>query len=190
MSQRFLSGNPTTQLNHPSWVVTNYPGRGNTLIENPITVYKCILGLAVKAIRYMPACPRKEFWMSTTMLRLLIAGALFVHGAGHTLGIFMPARSWLLPNISEPTLRIVNNILWILTAVGFLLTCLGFLGVVVPGALWRPLAVVFAFVSLFGLFIFWGTWPVSNVIGALSMNAVVLMTQLWLRWPPTELFGT
>ncbi len=128
--------------------------------------------------------------MSTTMLRLLIAGALLVHGIGHTLGIWMPARSWLLPNIGEPTLRIVSNVLWVLTAAGFLAACLGFLGILVPGDWWGPLAVVFAFVSLFGLFLFWGTWPTFNTIGALSMNIAVLLTQLWLQWPPSSLFET
>ncbi len=128
--------------------------------------------------------------MSTAMLRILIAGALFVHGVGHTLGLFMPARSWLLPAVGEPTLKVVSNFVWVLTAIGFLATLLGFLGVGVPGDWWRPLAVVFAFVSLFGLFLFWGTWPTFNVIGALSMNFAVLLTQLWFRWPPTELFGT
>jgi hypothetical protein len=124
------------------------------------------------------------------MLRFVIAGALFVHGVGHTLGIWMPARSWLLPNVGEPSLRIISNILWVLTAVGFLATCLGFLGVGILEDWWRPLAVVFAFISLFGLFIFWGTWPAMNTVGALAMNAAVLITQLWLRWPPTSLFGT
>ena len=124
------------------------------------------------------------------MLRILIAGALFVHGVGHMLGLWMPARSWLLPNVGEPTLRIIGGILWVLTAVGFLAACLGFLGFVVPGVWWRPLAVISAFVSLFGLFLFWGTWPTMNVIGALAMNLAVLLTQLWFRWPPTSRFGT
>ncbi len=127
--------------------------------------------------------------MSATMLRILIAGALFVHGVGHTLGIWMPARSWLFPNIGEPVLRVAGAVLWVMTAAGFLAACLGFLGVLVPGDWWRSLAVIFAFVSLSGLFIFWGTWPVMNTIGALAMNGVVLLTQLWLRWPPVSLFG-
>jgi len=97
--------------------------------------------------------------MSTNTIRILIAGALFVHGVGHTLGLWMPARSWLMPNAREPVLRTLSSILWVLTAVGFILSCLGFLGVVVPVDWWRPLAVVFALVSLLGLGLFWGTWP-------------------------------
>ncbi len=127
--------------------------------------------------------------MSPTTIRILIAGALFVHGVGHTLGLFMPARSWLLPNASEATLRAVSSALWVLVAGGFLISFLGFLGIGVPPDWWRPVAVVFAFISLLGLGLFWGTWPAFNTAGALTMNAAILITQLWLRWPPTDMFG-
>ncbi len=127
--------------------------------------------------------------MSTQILRILIAGALFVHGVGHTLGFWMPARSWLFPNLGELTLRIISSTFWILAAVGFLAALLGFLGVLVPSGLWRPLAVGTAFVSILGLVLFWNTWPALNTIGALGMNIVVLITQFWLHWPPTSMFG-
>ena len=127
--------------------------------------------------------------MSAQILRILIAGALFVHGVGHTLGFWMPARSWLFPTLGELTLRIISSIFWILAAVGFLAALLGFLGVLVPSGLWRSLAVGTAVVSLLGLVLFWNTWPALNTIGALGMNIVVLITQLWLHWPPTSLFG-
>jgi hypothetical protein len=133
--------------------------------------------------------PHLGVTMSTNTLRILIAGALLVHGVGHTLGLFMPARSWLMPNAGESVLRTVSRILWVLAAAGFILSCLGFLGVVVPADWWRPLAVVFALVSLLGLVLFWGTWPTFNTIGALAMNIAVLVTQLWLRWPPIDMFG-
>lgn len=70
--------------------------------------------------------------MSTNTIRILIAGALFVHGIGHTLGFWMPARSWLMPNAGESSLRVLSSALWGLAAVGFILSLLGFLGVVVP----------------------------------------------------------
>ena len=127
--------------------------------------------------------------MSTGLVRNLIAGALFVHAVGHTLGLFMPARSWLLPNASEPVLRTMSSIFWILTAGGFLLSCVSFLAIIVPSDWWRPLAMVFAVVSLIGIGLFWGTWPAFNVIGALAMNIAVLVTQLWFHWPPTDMFG-
>jgi len=127
--------------------------------------------------------------MSTNTVRILIAGALLIHGVGHILGFWMPARSWLMPNAGEPLMRTLSSILWLLAAVGFILSCLGFLGVVVPADWWRPLAVAFALVSLLGLAIFWGTWPAFNTIGALTMNIAILVTQLWLRWPPADMFG-
>jgi hypothetical protein len=127
--------------------------------------------------------------MSTQILRILIAGALFVHGVGHTLGFWMPARSWLFPSLGEPILRVISSIFWIVAAVGFLAALLGFLGVLVPSGLWRPLAVGTAVVSILGLLLFWGSWPAFNTVGAFGMNIVVLITQLWLSWPPTSMFG-
>jgi len=127
--------------------------------------------------------------MSTQILRILIAGALFVHGVGHTMGFWMPARSWLFPNLGEPTSRTISSTFWILAALGFLAALLGFLGVLVPPNLWRPLAVGTAFLSILGLVLFWGTWPAFNTIAAFGMNLTVLFTQLWLSWPPTSMFG-
>ena len=101
----------------------------------------------------------------------------------------MPARSWLLPNLGDHILRIISSIFWILAAAGFLAALLGFLGALVPSHLWRPLAVGGALVSILGLVLFWGTWPALNTIGAFGMNMAVLITQLWLQWPPTNLFG-
>jgi len=127
--------------------------------------------------------------MSTQILRILIAGALFVHGIGHTLGFWMPARSWLFPNWGEPVLRIISSTFWILAAMGFLASLLCFLGVLVPYHLWRFLVIGAAIVSILGLVVFWGTWPVFNTVGALGMNIAVLLTQLWFHWPPSSMFG-
>jgi hypothetical protein len=131
----------------------------------------------------------KEVIMSPQLLRVLIAGALFVHGVGHTLGFFMPARSWLLPGAGEPVLRIVGGIIWALATVGFIAAFLGFIGFLVPAEWWRPLAIAFAVVSLLGLFLFWGTWAAFNTIGALGMNIAILVLLLWVKWPPVSLFG-
>ena len=126
--------------------------------------------------------------MSVQLIRILIAGALFVHAVGHTLGFWMPSTSWLFPNISESTLGVVSSIFWILSTVGFLASFLGFLGFIIPIMWWRSLAVVFAIVSILGLFLFWNTWPTFNLIGALSMNIAVLVSQLVLHWPAESLF--
>ena len=126
--------------------------------------------------------------MTPYLLRILIALALFVHGAGHTLGFWMPARSWLLP-LSEPALRVIGGAFWSLAAAGFIAACLGFLGVLLPAPWWRPLAVGSAIVSLLGIITFWGTWPAFNTAGALVMNIAVLVALLLFHWPPVSLFG-
>jgi hypothetical protein len=136
--------------------------------------------------------------MSAQTIKILIAGALFLHGvfhiiAGalfglgvfHTLGYSPPASSWLFPKLPA----LFAYVVWTLAAVGFLLSFLSFLGIVLPTDIWRSLAVVFAVVSLLGLGIFWGNWPMFNTIGALAMNITVLVTQLWIDWPPFEMFG-
>jgi len=127
--------------------------------------------------------------MSTQILRILIAGVLFVHGTGHTLGFWMPVRSWLFPNWEEPVLRMISSTFWILAVMGFLAALLGFLGVLVPSHLWRPLAVGTSIISILGLVLFWGTWPAFNTVGAFGMNIIVLLTQLWFHWPPSSMFG-
>ena len=86
-------------------------------------------------------------------------------------------------------MRVISSIFWILAAVGFLAALLGFLGVLVPSGLWRPLAVGTAVISIHGLVLFWNTWPTFNTIGAMGMNVVVLVTQLWLHCPPASMFG-
>jgi hypothetical protein len=86
-------------------------------------------------------------------------------------------------------MRVIANVVWTLAAAGFLLSFLSFLGIVLPSDLWRPLAVAFSIVSLLGLVLFWGMWPWFNTIGALAMNITVLVTQLWIDWPPIEMLG-
>ncbi len=126
--------------------------------------------------------------MSTDVIRILIAGGLFVHGVGHTLGYFRPAKSWLLAGLGEQTRRSIANGLWSIAAVGFILSTLAFLGVL-PAAWWRQLAISFSLVSLIGLIVFLGNWPAFNTLGAIGFNVVVLVALLWLQWPPISMFG-
>jgi hypothetical protein len=44
-------------------------------------------------------------------------------------------------------------------------------------------------VSILGITLFLGTWPVFNTVAALAMNIAVLVSQLWLRWPPQAVYG-
>ena len=127
--------------------------------------------------------------MSTQTIRILIAGALFVHGIGHTLGFWKPARSLLFLKVPEPTLRLAGGIIWGIVAVGFIASTMSFYGLLMPPNWWRPLAVVFAVISLVGLILFGRSWPIFNLIGALAMNIATLVALLWLHWPPFDMFN-
>ena len=118
--------------------------------------------------------------MTTQTLGILIAGALFVHGVGHTLGFFRPAQSRILSALGKPVLRVTANILWTLALAGFIGAGLSFLGLVIPVEWWRPLTVVSALVSLSGLVLFLGDWPVFNTIGAVGFNLAALAVLVWL----------
>jgi hypothetical protein len=66
---------------------------------------------------------------------------------------------------------------------------MSFYGILVPAGWWRPLAVVFAVVSLVVLMLFGRSWPVFNFIGASGMNIAILVALLYQHWPPLELFN-
>ncbi len=127
--------------------------------------------------------------MSSQIIRILIAGALFVHGIGHTLGLWKPPDKLLFAKASQEQLKIAGGTIWIISAAGFVLAAMGFFGLLVPAGAWRPLAIIFAVISLLGLILFGRKWPVFNFMGASAMNIAVLVALLWLNWPPFELFG-
>jgi hypothetical protein len=66
---------------------------------------------------------------------------------------------------------------------------MGFYGILVPAYLWRPLAVVFAVISLLTIILFGRSWPVFNFLAASAMNAVILAAIVWLHWPPVDMFN-
>jgi hypothetical protein len=141
--------------------------------------------------------------MSTQTIKWLIAGALLLHGLGHAgvfvtlilnkagvqTGPFTAARSWLFPSAPGMAAMVVAEIFWIVAAVGFVAAAMSFWGVLVPGDLWRQMAVPSAIVSGVGIVIFAGNWPAFNMLAAFAMNVAVLVTQLWTHWPPTAMFG-
>jgi hypothetical protein len=139
--------------------------------------------------------------MSAQTIRLLVAGVLFLHGiahlgalaallvnrSGHNTDGWLPARSWLFPSLAPATFA--ASALWVLSAIGFVATALSFWGLLIPGDLWRQLAVASSIVSATGIVLFLGTWPVFNATAALGVNIAVIVALLWLHWPPIELFG-
>jgi hypothetical protein len=122
--------------------------------------------------------------MSDQTIRILIAGALLVHGVGHTLGFWRPVRSWLLGGQSEKARRAISSIFWVLSAIGFIAASLGFLGFIIPNEWWRSLAIVSSLVSLTGLILFIGNWPTFNTIGAIGLDLLVLISLLFVDWLP------
>jgi uncharacterized integral membrane protein len=75
---------------------------------------------------------------------------------------------------------------WIVALAGFVLAALSFWGILVPAGVWQPLGVGTALVSLAGIVLFLGTWPIFNTVAALGVNIAVLVAVLWLHWPPAS----
>jgi hypothetical protein len=77
----------------------------------------------------------------------------------------------------------VAGTFWVISMLGFVAAALAFWGIVLPGDLWRPLAIGSAIVSLVGITLFFGTWPPFNTVAALAVNVAVLVSLLVVRWP-------
>ncbi len=143
--------------------------------------------------------------VSPPALRIVIVVALAAHGIAHAIalaglvrqglgGLSAPqgmVRCWLAPGLEPTAAAVVAIPFWLVATVGFLLAALSFWGVLVPDAPWRQIAVASAIASIAGLGLFAGTWPGSlnglqNLLDigvAMTMNAAILVTQLWLHWP-------
>jgi hypothetical protein len=137
--------------------------------------------------------------MSDPLIKAIVFAVLLLHGLGHggavgaliwvgsrpdtDTGGWLAARSWLVPSLSARAAKTVAIIFWIASLIGFVAAALSFLAVLVPGDIWRELAVGSAIVSTLGILFFLGTWPTFNTLAALAVNGAVLVTQIWLRWP-------
>jgi hypothetical protein len=141
--------------------------------------------------------------MSEQTIKILIAGVLLVHGLGHggaigaliaidrgvPSGKWLAAYSWLFPKLSPQAAKVIAILFWVASLLGFAAAALSFWGILIPGDLWRPLALIFAFVSFIGIAVFWGRWPMFNTLAAQAVNLAVIITQLWIHWPAKEMFG-
>lgn len=140
--------------------------------------------------------------MSDQLLRLVIPGALLLHGLGHggamaalawiaarpddPTGHWHAARSWLLPGLDGRTATAMACAFWVVALVGFAIVAASLAGVVSAG-LWRPVGVVAAVVSLAGIVVFAGTWPTFNTLAAAAVNVAVLVAVLAIDWRPAWL---
>jgi hypothetical protein len=81
--------------------------------------------------------------------------------------------------------RAIGFIIWLLALLGFIGAGLALLGLLIPQAWWQPLAVISAIISLVGLIFFWNAFAMFfNKLGAVGVNVAVLISLLFLRWPP------
>jgi hypothetical protein len=132
------------------------------------------------------------------MLRIVIALVLLGHGIGHILGplqVFRVAavspgwngESWLLTGATGTSVsNVVGVALWLAAMIGFVVLA----GVVMgwlPATWWAPLAVASSVVSLVGIVLFPAAFPLTSTIGAVAVDAAVLVATLWLHWVPSDL---
>lgn len=143
--------------------------------------------------------------MSNELIKVIVAGVLLVHGLGHggalgalvwiwrlpgtETGGWQAAQSWLLSGMPASQARVVASSFWILALLGFVVAALSFWGVLLPGQIWRPVAIVSAIISITGIFLFWGNWPAFNTTAAIAVNLAVLVALLGLNLPPPAMFG-
>jgi hypothetical protein len=109
------------------------------------------------------------------MWKIALGLFLAAHGLIH-LGYVTPAptddprypfnlsKSWLITGVGldEPVVRSIGVALSVLTVVGFTLTGLAAIGIIVPQAWWLPLAVASSIASLLLLLLFWHTGTLSR----------------------------
>ena len=143
--------------------------------------------------------------MSDQMLNWVVGGALLLHGLGHggalialawvhfrpgaDTGAWSGARAWAVPTWTADTATVIASGFWVVAMVGFVVAALSFWGVFVPVDWWRPVGVAAALVSIAGIVLFFGTWPMFNTLAALGVDVAVLVAVLWLHWPPQSTFG-
>ena len=139
--------------------------------------------------------------MPASTVRTVIAVFLFVHAIGHAQGVISAmgllnskswnARSWLFDSIlGQRASRTVALVLFAVCVLGFLATAFSFIGIGVPHAWWRSLAVIFAAPSLMAMFFYWKAFAqLFNKAGALLVNGWILVGVLAFGWPAEAEMG-
>jgi hypothetical protein len=132
------------------------------------------------------------------MVRILFTVVLLAHGIGHILGplqVFKVATvnpawagdSWLLTGVTgQPLSQSIGVVLWTAALIGFAALA----GVVVgwlPIAWWEPLAIGSSLVSLAAIVLFPVAFPTTSTVGAVAIDAAVLVAVLWFHWSPSQL---
>lgn len=150
---------------------------------------------------------------STRTMRIVITIALLAHGIAHAIASIallrqmisgpsadvVTVQSWLFPSLEPNLAATVAFPFWLVSALGFLGAAVLFWENGIQDVMWRRMAVVAAVISTAGIFIFSAIWPgtqedvrlLIHPVVAMIMNIAVLVTQIWLHWPPRrEAFGS
>jgi hypothetical protein len=129
------------------------------------------------------------------MVNVLVALVLFAHGVGHSMGVLQvfhvaavnpqwKGDSWLLSGpLGTSFAQNVGAAIWLAAMVGFVATAAVLLGWL-PQGWWAPLAVGSSILSLLGLVLFPTAFPIFSTIGALAVDAVVIVGVVALHWLP------
>jgi hypothetical protein len=132
------------------------------------------------------------------MFKIVIALVLLGHGIGHSIGLLQVFKvasvnpnwhgdSWILSGLVGTTAtQATGVVLWTVAIVGFA----GAAGAVVgwvPASWWPPLAIASAVASIAGLLFFPIAFPTFSTVGALVVDAAVLVAVVWNQWMPEDL---
>jgi len=133
--------------------------------------------------------------MSPDTMRIIFAIILFVHAVGHMQGVicslgifnteFWHPRSWLFDKLlREKSSRILALVLWGLSVLGLLAAAFAFFGIGISHGTWRTLAILAAIPSSLGLIFYWDSMAmIFNKLGAVGVNAWILIGLVFLNWP-------
>ena len=143
--------------------------------------------------------------MSDQMVKWVVGGVLMLHGLGHggalaalawihfrpgtETGAWSAARAWAMPTLTADAATVIACAFWVVALVGFVVAALSVWGVFVPADWWRPVGVGAALVSIAGIVVFFGTWPMFNTLAAIGVDVAVLVAVLWLQWPSQATLG-
>jgi hypothetical protein len=135
--------------------------------------------------------------VSDQWIRIIWFAMLLLHGLGHggamgalawiaarpnsSTGSWTAATSWLLPSMTTRTAALLANAFWLVSLVGFVAAALLFWFGNDAGP---PVAIVAAVASTAGIVLFFRNWPLFNTLAALTVNVIVLVALLVLRWTP------
>ena len=141
--------------------------------------------------------------MDKNLVQILVGLAILAHGIGHVMGWFpifgwveksnlnWKPDSWLLTRfIGLTASKVLGFLIWTAAAVMAIMAGLAALGWLVPAAWFKDLAVWSSAVSLGGLFLFTNAFATTfNKLGAIAVDVVLLVSLLWVDWPPVSGIG-